>query len=978
MASLPCVNLVVNNVPSVGLVDTGCTNTLLPHRMASLMRKEVRREVGEQIKLLDGSNVQCLGRTEVLLNWGGMEVAIVCLVIEDRWFLPEVDIICGMDAIKRVGGINVDIDGCVRINVSNRCLSVTRKDLSNDMSNINTSAPGPVYKEKDSIEPMKIEDDDFLAIFSDNRWQVSWKWSNSEPQLGNRCKEYAVPPKLRQKFDEELQNWIDDGWLVPYDSEKHGVASGNIPLMAIDQPQKNKVRPCMDYRQLNNHIISRPGTNSAVCDEKLREWRKMGRNCSMLDLKKAYLQIFIDQDLQKFQRVNIKGKMYVMTRMGFGLSIAPKVMDAILNKVLSQDEKIASATSNYIDDIIVNNEIVDNNEVIKHLQKYGLQTKEPETLNKGTRVLGLHVFEAEDGSLLWKRDVPVPDSPETDMTRRQVYSLCGKFVGHYPVCGRIRIMCSYIKRLTVDIDWDDKVPQTIAKLVEEVRVLIQKNDTVQGVWSIPTQITAMDVWTDASSIAIGCCLTHNGGVIEDASWLRKKNDTDHINVAELEAAIKGINMALRWNVKSITLYVDSATVNGWLQSVLNNTHRIKTSGLSEMLIKRRLSIFSETVHAYNLNLTVKLVKSHENMADMLTRVPQKWLVQEKQLNKEICVVGVHNDTTDMNVKSVHELCHAGIKKTKYLAEEILKRPVKIEEVQEVVRKCSKCLSIDPAPIRFENGNLQCSKRWFRLAIDVTYFNKKAYLTIIDCNTKYALWYLLAPETSTKIIQILETIFRKFGYPHEILVDNGSNFRSHEFKQFCEVSNIKLLHSCAYRHSGNSIIERNHRTIKAWAERSGGDIMKVIFLYNNMPTENGKIPAQLMFRYKSKLPFEKKKNNAVHRIVNNGNRSRIQAGDYVYVKPPTARCTDTWKIKRVSQVLSNRSVEVEGVPYHISHVRRVPNTRQIGRTYADVVNDKQIKSVEVELQPCQTNQINQVAVTRGRRTIHRPIRYGYDD
>lgn len=37
-------------------------------------------------------------------------------------------------------------------------------------------------------------------------------------------------------------------------------------------------------------------------------------------------------------------------------------------------------------------------------------------------------------------------------------------------------------------------------------------------------------------------------VAEDATWLRK-NDYNHINVAELDAVLKGINLAIKWGQK---------------------------------------------------------------------------------------------------------------------------------------------------------------------------------------------------------------------------------------------------------------------------------------------------------------------------------------------------------------------------------------------------------------------------------------------
>ena len=63
--------------------------------------------------------------------------------------------------------------------------------------------------------------------------------------------------------------------------------------------------------------------------------------------------------------------------------------------------------------------------------------------------------------------------------------------------------------------------------------------------------------------------------MEDGAWLRKKNDNAHINLAELDAVLKGVNMELKWCVSGINIKTDSATVYKWLNSSLYNTHTIK-------------------------------------------------------------------------------------------------------------------------------------------------------------------------------------------------------------------------------------------------------------------------------------------------------------------------------------------------------------------------------------------------------------------
>ena len=40
-----------------------------------------------------------------------------------------------------------------------------------------------------------------------------------------------------------------------------------------------------------------------MCQEKLREWRRQGTVASLLSLRKAYLQVHVSKDLQRFQTV---------------------------------------------------------------------------------------------------------------------------------------------------------------------------------------------------------------------------------------------------------------------------------------------------------------------------------------------------------------------------------------------------------------------------------------------------------------------------------------------------------------------------------------------------------------------------------------------------------------------------------------------------------------------------------------------------
>ena len=67
-----------------------------------------------------------------------------------------------------------------------------------------------------------------------------------------------------------------------------------------------------------------------------------------------YLQLHVDERLWPFQRVMLDGKRHCLTRMGFGLSVAPEVMRAVVKMILAQDPKLERRVLDFVDDLLVN------------------------------------------------------------------------------------------------------------------------------------------------------------------------------------------------------------------------------------------------------------------------------------------------------------------------------------------------------------------------------------------------------------------------------------------------------------------------------------------------------------------------------------------------------------------------------------------------------------------------------------------------
>ncbi|XP_047141522.1 uncharacterized protein LOC124816390 [Hydra vulgaris] len=400
----------------------------------------------------------------------------------------------------------------------------------------------------------------------------------------------------------------------------------------------------MDYRELNQFVSSHTADGD-VCSTKHRNWRKLGENLEIIDFKKAYLQIRVDEALWKYKVLEYEGQRYCLTRLGFGLNVAPRIMTKILKKVLSLDKVVESGTDLFIDDINVNNNIVSSCRVQELLKKYGLDSKLPEKL-VGGRVLGLLVYK-QNNQVLWKRD-NILKVPEGKMTRREIFFWCGQLTGHFPIANWLRPLCSYLNRVSSSCGWDTLVNDRVVKLVKSLNERLTKEGPVHGSWNVKNTSEAT-VWCDASSLAIGIVLEVAGEIVEDCSWLRKQDDAAHINLAELEAVIKGINLATKWVFECITIKCDSATVVGWLKSLIIGDKPIRVYGLGEPLVCRRLALIEDLVKECGIQLKLFLVKSAENKADALTRVPQNSLHSNHS--------AMTANLVPFDVKSFHNLHH---------------------------------------------------------------------------------------------------------------------------------------------------------------------------------------------------------------------------------------------------------------------------------------------------------------------------------
>ena len=151
----------------------------------------------------------------------------------------------------------------------------------------------------------------------------------------------------------------------------------------------------------------------------------------------------------------------------------------------------------------------------------------------------------------------------------------------------------------------------------------------------------------------------------------------------------------------------------------------------------------------------------------------------------------------------------------------------------------------------------------------------------------------------------------------MLANNGKVFYSVAFKGLMNKWGVQVIYRCAYRPSGNGIVERCHCTIKRIDARSKCSIFEAVFWYNLLPknvSDFRSSPSSMFFCQNWRFPGSSNEDNQ-------DTENKYFVGQRVYVKPSQhVKCDETGPLGNVTNTGRGTSVEVAGVKRHIADDR----------------------------------------------------------
>ena len=250
------------------------------------------------------------------------------------------------------------------------------------------------------------------------------------------------------------------------------------------------------------------------------------------------------------------------------------------------------------------------------------------------------------------------------------------------------------------------------------------------------------------------------------------------------------------------------------------------------------------------------------------------------------------------------------------------------DIEDTVRSCQVCqatrASPPEAPVHpwsYPTGP------WQRVHVDFKGpVLGRTYLVVVDAYSKYPEVVNMPSTTATATVKVLRDIFSRHGLPEAIVSDNGPQFVSEEFRNFCNRNGIIHRKSAPYKPSTNGQAERIVQVLKAaitQATVAGEDVDTAVarhmLVYRNTAhATTGQCPSMLLMKRKLRTRLDllkpsvqryvENKQNAIAERTANRHLRQFQEGETVLVRNYGAG--DKWLPGKIAEVLGTRNYMVQ--------------------------------------------------------------------
>uniref|UniRef100_A0A8C5PIS1 Gypsy retrotransposon integrase-like protein 1 n=1 Tax=Leptobrachium leishanense TaxID=445787 RepID=A0A8C5PIS1_9ANUR len=737
-------------------------------------------------------------------------------------------------------------------------------------------------------------------------------------------KAWTVPFALRAGVDAELIRLEEQGVISKV--ERSAWASPIVPV----KKSNGELRICGDFRMVLNSQLEVDQYPLPRVDDIFASLAG-GQKFTKIDLRQAYLQFEVHPSSRKYLTINTHRGLYEYNRMVFGIASAPAIWQRKMDEILAD----IPFTQCLLDDMLItgrtDQEHKQNVElVLQRLQDQGLKVNltkckfmvpKLEFCGHLVDAEGIHTAEDKVDALV---KAPAPTSLHQLRSYLGLLNYYNKFL---PDLAHTLFPMHKLLEKHSRWDWSAKCQHAFES---SKRKLLASRMLVHYDLQKPLTLAC-----DASPYGLGAVLSH---ILPDGSekpvafasrsltktesnysqidkeafaliWAIRKFHlylygrkftilTDHKPLLQIFSPDKGISQTTAARLQRYALFLGANSYRIQYRSHDDNANADAMSRLTELPLQSTPSVKSCRYTTSHL-LTSREIAAHTVkdtlLTNVLTFIRDGWPATVSQEHepyyrkrmelfvKDNCVLWgdrvVILQTLQRHILDLLHTGHPGTTRMKQKARGYVWWPNIDADITAYVNACVGCAQTARDPPR---GCIQPwtwpTVLWFRLHLDFAGpIRGQTFLIIIDAHSKWPEVIPVTQLTTKATVAILLHLFASFGYPREIVTDNGAQFTSQEFQSFVTVHNIKHKLTAPYHPATNGQAERFVQTFKNYFKASVAvtsqrsispqQLDSFLFTYRTTPhATTGTTPAELMLGRQPWTAFDMLRPQTVHEHV----------------------------------------------------------------------------------------------------------------
>jgi hypothetical protein len=669
-----------------------------------------------------------------------------------------------------------------------------------------------------------------------------------------RIRPYRLSPVELEEVRRNIDEMLEKGYIKPSNSPY------SSPLLFVKK-KDGTLRMCNDYRALNKITISDAYPLPRI--DQLYDTVGKARYFTAIDLRSGYYQIkIVNRDTGK-TAFSCRFGIFEYCVMPFGLKNAPATFQRLMNQIFR--DLLDKCVLVYLDDILVYSNTIE--EHLEHLRLVFTRLREhklyanlgkcqfwmTELLYLGFRIGGgkIRVDPEKTNKIL------TMGRPKNRKQVQQYLGFVNYFARFIPNAAKILEPISNLlrgrgKRAVQDFVWTPECE----KAFEQTKILL----TTAPVLRVPDMSLPFIVTTDASQMAIAGMLSQEfpDGEHPVAYTSRKLSDAEKNYTVYEQEMLAVVHSCTVWrcyveNTKETTVRTDHYSLKYLLATSTPPANRRvarwvqRLQGLN-LCIEHKRGIDNKVADALSrleVHYTVSLQERDETWLEVLKYRIQHliWPPKAKQSDIEKAERELANFTVDgVELKykgpgethwrpfipkperanllySVHEETgHQAWENTYNLMKRKVYWPAMRQDAKDWLTQCYECRSRKvPGQPQTALHPLRVQDVFRRWHLDNTGpfpesgAGNKYTITACDAASK---WFVAkaVPEISARqhAIFIYEELAMQFGYPEEIVTDQGSAFDNEVLKEFLSILHTKYRRTTPYHPRSNGQVERAHK------------------------------------------------------------------------------------------------------------------------------------------------------------------------